>query len=195
MLQLYCLNNFSIVLDQTLSPSTTGLARVSPCESAERVIDIPLIHNPILRQIKLSNPRTRLGHVVHQLLVEKDRREFHLLYRIDQDVIPSILAKRSPLSADRLRLFPDIASRIPPLEPNHVANPIVLDRKISNLFIKREGSAIARQARPPHHWFPGNCFGHVDCEKRVREYSIPSLALGEKDQFLATGLSTGVGIF
>jgi len=88
--------------------------------------------------------------------------------------------------------FPDIASRIP-LEPNHMANPIVLDREIPNLLIKRVGSAIARQARPPH-WFPGNCFGHVEnneLKKRVREYSIPSLPLGEKDQFLATGLSTG----
>jgi hypothetical protein len=32
-----------------------------------------------LRQIKLPNPRTRLGHVVHQLLVREDRREFHFI--------------------------------------------------------------------------------------------------------------------
>jgi len=57
------------------------------------------------------------------------------------------------------RRFPDIASRIT-LKPNHVTNPIILDRKIPNLLIKSDGSAIARQARPPHR-VPGNCFGHV----------------------------------
>jgi hypothetical protein len=59
----------------------------------------------------------------------------------------------------RIRRFPDIASRIT-LKPNHVTNPIILDRKIPNLLIKSDGSAIARQARPPHR-VPGNCFGHV----------------------------------
>jgi hypothetical protein len=85
-------------------------------------------------------------------------------------------------------LFPDIASRIPPLEPNHVANPIVLDRKTPNLFIKRVGSAIARQARPPHHWFPGN-FGHVERSEYVNTLYLLSPS-AKRINFYSLGLST-----
>jgi hypothetical protein len=35
-----------------------------------------------LRQIELSNPSSGLGHVIHQLFVGEDRREFHGFYSL-----------------------------------------------------------------------------------------------------------------
>lgn len=119
--------------------------------------------------------RPQRGRMDPPILVLKDKDPFakRLRLTIPATTQASALALRRKipgyLFGSRIRRFPDIASRIT-LKPNHVTNPIILDRKIPNLLIKSDGSAIARQARPPHR-VPGNCFGHVENNEMLKEVS------------------------